>query len=242
GGRVDRQPRAAGRVGPAECASGAGRGARRAVPDRGGDRVSARALVLGASGFLGRHLLLALADDGVEVVAGCRTQRSYDDVVLWLRGHGVDARPELALVDFTAPALGVAGEQLAGVTEIYNCAGAYRFGMTDSQARAANVDTARAVVMAAADIAGLRRLVHVSGYRVGGQDPTGLPWTSARREETYRQLGAYAASKVEAYAVVQDDATRLEVPWTNVTPPTVSRHSETGEADMDLVFARRFLD
>lgn len=204
--------------------------------------MSARALVLGASGFLGRHLLLALADDGVEVVAGCRTQRSYDDVVLWLRGHGVDARPELALVDFTAPALGVAGEQLAGVTEIYNCAGAYRFGMTDSQARAANVDTARAVVMAAADIAGLRRLVHVSGYRVGGQDPTGLPWTSARREETYRQLGAYEASKVEADAVVQAEATRLEVPWTIVNPSTVSGVSATGESDQYLGLAGSFKD
>lgn len=42
--------------------------------------------------------------------------------------------------------------------------------MTKEQARHANVGTARRVVDLSSTL-GVSRLVHVSGYRVGGQDP-----------------------------------------------------------------------
>lgn len=196
-----------------------------------------RALVLGATGFLGRHLILALLDARVRVVAGCRSRRSGDELVSWVRRHAGDVELELALVDFAAPALGIGREQWTGITEIYNCAGAYRFGMSQRQARAGNVETARAVVAAAATVNGLRRVVHVSGYRVGGQDPTAVPWPAARVRETYRRLGAYEASKVEADAVFQAEAIRLGIPWTIVNPSAVSGVAATGESEQYLGLA-----
>ncbi|GAB10815.1 hypothetical protein GOARA_063_00140 [Gordonia araii NBRC 100433] len=201
-----------------------------------------RALVLGATGFLGRHLVATLLDEGVDVLAGCRTQRSYDELVEWLVRHESPGRPALAVVDFTAPGLGIAEEVRTGITEIYNCAGAYRFGMSEAQARAGNVDTARAVVDVAAGISGLRRVVHVSGYRVDPHSPAEPEWTDDRRASTYRRLGPYEASKVEADSVFRAEAQSRGVPWTVVNPATVSGVAATGESDQYLGLAGTLAD
>ena len=96
-------------------------------------------------------------------------------------------------------------------TEIHHCAGAYRFGMAEAQARRGNVDTTRAVVEFAARLPRPARVVYVSGYRV-----------SDRAEAAdYRALGAYEASKVEADQVFRARAGELGVPWTIVNPASV---------------------
>ncbi|MGY1751856.1 alpha/beta fold hydrolase [Blastococcus sp. SYSU D01042] len=199
-----------------------------------------RALVFGASGFLGRHLILALVADGVEVTAACRSEGSARELRSWLARHGTPAPPATVLVDFDDPHLGLTSTDLAGVTEIHNCAGAYRFGMTLREARAANVDTVRAVVAVAARISGLHRLVHVSGYRVGGQDPGTVPWDAARLRRVRRASGPYEASKAEADAVLQAEAERRDLPWTIVNPATVSGVGATGETEQFLGLAAAF--
>nr|WP_319018908.1 SDR family oxidoreductase [Microbispora sitophila] len=130
--------------------------------------------------------------------------------------------------------------ELDDVTEVYNCAGAYRFGMSADEARRANVDSVRAIVAFAARLPRLRRLVHVSGYRVGRQDP--LHWSEERRREAYRALGAYEASKVEADAVFQTEAERLGVPWSIVNPASVIGDSVTGESGQYLGLASTLRD
>jgi nucleoside-diphosphate-sugar epimerase/pimeloyl-ACP methyl ester carboxylesterase len=194
------------------------------------------ALVFGATGFLGRHLILALAAEGVDVTAACRSEASFRGLTSWLARHGCDVPPRLVLLDFGAPGLGLASTEPlgTGVSEIYNCAGAYRFGMTLREARTANVDSVRAIVALAAGVSGLRRLVHVSGYRVGGQDPSTVPWDAATVRRTYRASGAYEASKIEADAVFQAEANRHGVPWAIVNPSTVSGVGSTGESDQFL--------
>ncbi|WP_169985942.1 alpha/beta fold hydrolase [Microbispora sp. H10836] len=196
------------------------------------------ALVLGATGFVGRHLVLALGRAGVRVSAACRGHESYRRLARWLAEHGHDEAPADLRVDFAGPSLidGEAGD----VTEVYNCAGAYRFGMPADEARRANVDSVRAVVAFAARLPRLRRLVHVSGYRVGGQDPR--PWSEEQRREAYRALGAYEASKVEADAVFRIEAERLGVPWSVVNPASVIGDSVTGEAGQYLGLASTLRD
>lgn len=159
------------------------------------------ALVFGATGFLGRHLVLALTQDGIRVTAATRSAESFAWLVGWLARHGCGAAPAELRVDFDASRV-LQGEASAweDVTEVYNCAGAYRFGMTMAEARHANVDSVRAIVTVAAGLPRLRRLVHVSGYRVGGQDPKAVPWSQQRVHRTYGRWGAYEASKVEADA------------------------------------------
>ncbi|MEV7804691.1 alpha/beta fold hydrolase [Microbispora sp. NPDC088329] len=196
------------------------------------------ALVLGATGFVGRHLVLALGRAGVRVSTASRSHESFRRLGHWLAEHGHDEPPADLRVDFTRPSP-IEGE-CDGVTEIYNCAGAYRFGMPADEARRANVGSVRAVVAFAARLPRLRRLVHVSGYRVGGQDPR--PWTEERRREAYRTLGAYEASKAEADAVFQAEAERLGVPWSIVNPASVIGDSATGEAGQYLGLATTLRD
>ncbi len=178
------------------------------------------ALVHGATGFIGRNVVLALNQAGVRVSVVTRSPESYGRLAAWLADHGQPAP---------------ARAQDETVTEVYNCAGAYRFGMSAAEARHANVDSVRALAESAAELPKLQRLVHVSGYRVGGQDP--VLWSEERRRRTYRALGAYEASKAEADAVFQVTASELGVPWTIVNPSSV-----IGATDQDLGLATTVKD
>ncbi|MFE5909411.1 alpha/beta fold hydrolase [Streptomyces wedmorensis] len=196
------------------------------------------ALVLGASGFIGRHVVLALGRAGVRVSTASRSRESYERLARWLEGRGHGSAPADLRVDYSRASL--IEEECGDVTEIYNCAGAFRFGMQVEEARRANVDSVRAVVEFAARLPSLRRLVQVSGYRVSGTESGA--WSEERRRETYRTLGPYEASRVEADAVFRDLAERLGVPWSIVNPASVIGDSATGESDQYLGLASNVKD
>jgi dihydroflavonol-4-reductase len=86
------------------------------------------------------------------------------------------------------------------------------------------------------------RLVHLSGYRVGGQNSANVSRSSKRATRQYARLGAYEASKVESDAVVQAEAARRGVPLTIVNPSTVNGDSRTGETPQSLGLAATVLD
>ena len=197
------------------------------------------ALVFGASGFIGRWLVRELLAQGVAVIVGVRSGRSYDQLSSWLSEHEANEPVLHLVVDFDDERLGLdlSDRSLQPVTEIYNVAGAYRFGMTIDEARAANVTSSERIVVLASQLPSLTRLVHLSGYRVGGQDPAGVPWSASEARATYARLGAYEASKVESDAVVQATASKLNVPWTIVNPATVIGDSATGESEQLLGIA-----
>ncbi|MDL4822013.1 alpha/beta fold hydrolase [Actinomadura opuntiae] len=196
------------------------------------------ALVFGAGGFIGRHLVLALHRQGIAVTVATRSDRSHADLNAWLADHGCRTPPAELRVDFEAENLAQGDASAwADVSEVYNCAGAYRFGMAVEEARRANVDSVTAIASFAARLPRLRRLVHVSGYRVGGQDPATVPWSDDLVRRTYGRLGAYEASKMEADAVFQATADRLGVPWSIVNPSSVIGDAATGESDQQLGLA-----
>lgn len=190
------------------------------------------ALVFGASGLIGRHLVLALAHAGAQVTAAVRSAESGTRVERWLREHGLTGGIRTVIVDVEAPEIVPGGAAaFAHVTEIHNCAGVYRFGMADDEARRANVGIVEKLIDVAADLPRLQRFVHISGYRVGGQDPASVPWPDDHRAAVYTELGAYEASKVESDAIFQALATERGIPWTIVNPSSVIGDSETGESD-----------
>lgn len=197
-----------------------------------------RALVFGASGLVGRHLVVALTDAGVEVTTVTRGERSAADLCEWLGAHGAATPHRNVPVDFSRTDVLPGGPDAFGdITEVFNCAGAYRFGMTNDEARTANVGTVEAIVDFAARLPALASIIHVSGYRVGGQDPVSVPWSEAHRRATYRELGAYEASKVESDAVFQARAEQHALPWTVVNPSSV-----IGESDQYLGLAASLHD
>ncbi|WP_308736933.1 alpha/beta fold hydrolase [Microbacterium sp. MYb64] len=193
---------------------------------------SRHALVFGASGLVGRHLVLTLAEAGAQVTAAVRTAESGVRIEQWLEEHGVTRRISTAIVDFDAPEIFKGGPTaFASVTEIHNCAGSYRFGMTAEEAHSANVGIVEKLIDFAADLPRLQRVVHVSGYRVGGQDPATIPWSDDHRAAVYEELGAYEASKVESDAIFQAGALERGIPRTIVNPSSVIGDSTTGESD-----------
>ncbi|MDF0513317.1 alpha/beta fold hydrolase [Agromyces sp. H3Y2-19a] len=199
---------------------------------------SRHALVFGASGLVGRHLVLTLAEAGANVTAAVRTAESGARVERWLRKHGVTRNISTTIVDFDAPEIVAGGPStLPFVTEIHNCAGTYRFGMTAHEARSANVGIVEKLLDFAEGLPHLQRVVHISGYRVGGQDPTTVPWSDDHRAAAYKELGAYEASKVESDAIFQARALERGLPWTIVNPSSVIGDSLTGESDQHIGLA-----
>lgn len=190
------------------------------------------AMVFGATGFIGQWLVKELLDQGVPTTAAVRDLARSKHLLIWLETHGTATDLlQVDKADLSVDGIGLDNHSHSGLNEIYNVAGAYRFGMTPHEARAANVDTSRRVVEFAATVPGLARLVHLSGYRVGGQDPASVPWSARTRVAEYSRLGSYEASKVESDAVVQATAQRLGVPLTIANPATVIGDSATGESD-----------
>ena len=200
------------------------------------------ALVFGATGFIGKWLVKDLLDQGITTTAAVRDVSRFAPLRGWLarRGAAVELLRTIR-ADLASDGIGLNGDNFSGISEIYNVAGAYSFGMTADTARAANVDTSRRVVEFAAAIPGVR-LIHLSGYRVGGQEPATVPWTEQKRKHEYRRLGAYEASKVESDAVVQARAADLGVALTIANPASVIGHSVTGESDQIIGLATTIRD
>ncbi|MFK3732368.1 alpha/beta fold hydrolase [Streptomyces sp. NPDC088090] len=161
------------------------------------------AIVFGATGFIGRSLVAELLARGQRVAAAVRK----DTLTPWLASRGVDLRAlEIVTVDITRPLA-----ELPEARDVYNAAGRFAFGLGEREARSVNVTGALNVLEWAAGLPRLRRLVHISGYRVSAAD--GSP--------DYAGPGAYEASKCEADLAVRTRAGELSVPLTIVNPSTV---------------------
>ncbi|MEV6769808.1 alpha/beta fold hydrolase [Nocardia sp. NPDC051030] len=161
------------------------------------------AIVFGATGFIGRSLVAELLGRGQRVVAAVRK----DTLTSWLVAQGIDTSGlTIITADITEPLTG-----LPEVRDVYNTAARYAFGLEAREAKATNVTGAINVLEWAGTLPGLRRLVHVSGYRVSGQSG----------EPDYAGLGAYEASKFEGDLAVRSLAQERGIPLTIANPSTV---------------------
>lgn len=193
------------------------------------------AVVTGATGFIGRWLLLELTRSGVAVCALIReADARLGALRAWVDAHGgdgslLDAAPLELLEDDLG--LDPCGRQrLAEAEVVYHLAARFGFGLPANVARRANVDASVRLVELLSASSSLRRLVHLSGYRTQGTPARRLdvddPVALARY---YREHGAYEASKVEAHARVAQAAAAHGVPLTRISPSTVIGDSRTGE-------------
>ncbi|MGW4420499.1 alpha/beta fold hydrolase [Streptosporangium sp. NPDC004631] len=191
-------------------------------------------LVVGATGFIGRWLTAELLARGRQVAVTVRGGPARGaELRAWLREHGVDERAlTVVTADITRPGLGLvtAGrDRLSSVQDVFNAAAVFRFGLGREEARRANVDGALNVLRWAGTRPRLRRLIHISGYRVGAETPS-YPAPENELTKLYRRHGAYEASKREGDAAVRVLAAEEGVPLTAVHPATVIGHSISGEA------------
>ncbi|WP_327107483.1 SDR family oxidoreductase [Nonomuraea glycinis] len=190
-------------------------------------------LVVGATGFIGRWLTAELLTRGRTVAATVRGGPTREtELRTWLRDHDVN---DQALTVIQADVGLSRDDPLDSVRDVFNAAGAYRFGMSRDEAERANVHGALNVLRWAGARPHLRRLVHVSGYRVA--ETLSYPADADQLTELYRRYGAYEASKREGDAAVRALAAQEGIPLTVVNPATVIGHSVTGEAGQYLGLA-----
>ncbi|WP_326663527.1 alpha/beta fold hydrolase [Streptomyces sp. NBC_00385] len=171
----------------------------------------ANSVVFGAGGFIGRSLVGELLRRDQHVAAA--VHGSGDRLLRWLDEQRVDTgRLTVVPADITRPGLGLPEHGLDEVRDVYNTAARFAFGMTPAEARPVNVEGAGHVVDWAAARPRLRRLVHISGYRMAAAEAA---------SPDYRRDGAYEASKREGDAVVRARARELGVPLSVANPSTV---------------------
>ncbi|WP_063765276.1 SDR family oxidoreductase [Nonomuraea candida] len=179
-------------------------------------------IVFGAGGFIGRFLVAELLRRGHAVAAAARG----DGLRSWLADRDVPLDGlTVVRADITVPGLGLPPDALPAVRDVYNCAGRYAFGLSVEEARAANVTGALNVLDWAATRTSLRRIVHISGYRVGGAPhAANRPQAGPAAQDGppgYRRLGAYEASKREGDAAVRARARERGLPLSIANPSTV---------------------
>ncbi len=213
-----------------------------------GDRRAPDTLVSGGTGFIGRWLLLELTrrEQTVAVLLRPPVAR-FAALQAWVSERGGNgAQLVAAPADLEVAGLGLdeaTDEALAGIRDVFSLAGRFEFGLDERQARRANVDAPLHLARWAAARPGLRRFVHVSGYRVGGiLAADEVPVSGPARRRLYAQLGGYEASKREGDATLRAEATGSGLPLTLVNPSTVNGHATTGETSQYLGLASIIAD
>ena len=122
-----------------------------------------RVLVLGASGFIGSAVALELKRRGHEVLAGARRPekaRRRLPHLIWVSADFDDLKQP----DSWAPLL-------AGVDAVVNCVGVLQDSIGDSVALAH--ETAPTALFAACEVAGVRRVIHLSAVGIEAATPYG---------------------------------------------------------------------
>lgn len=198
------------------------------------------ALVAGATGFIGRYLILELLKQGHTVFALVRN-RPDQQVALtnWLNQKDVSLN-QLSFIqgDVTQVKLAISEQdwqKLSTVNTLYNSSALFAWSLSMQQARAVNVEGALNLLNYVQQYCALKRAVHVSGYMLtimshleqAGlclEQPEHTQWQSV-----YQHLGAYEASKIEAHFAWIQRAHQLAVDWTIIHPATVVGDDMFGE-------------
>lgn len=170
------------------------------------------ALVTGASGFIGGHLVHALADSGAEIT--CLVRETSDCSQL------AEFNPRLVYGDVTdADSVEHAFD---GVDVVYHLAGATK-SLRRRDLERINREGARNVAQACANQSNPPTLIHVSSLAAGGPGVAGRPRIEADGTHPVSNYGQSKLAGEQAVRVLADD-----IPLTIIRPPIV-----LGEADRD---------
>jgi thioester reductase-like protein len=212
----------------------------------------ATVFVSGASGFVGKFLILALLRKGDTVFAMLRQPQTQLPLLQqWLQQYGVNTeRLSAVRGDFREAGSGISAadwQTMAAVTVIYHTGALFAWGLKEEEARLVNVQGAVALLTAAAQQLSLSRFVQVSGYMLTMTEHLHKLGISGDGSKTdwpaiYQRVGAYEASKLEVHFAIKRAALALKVPLTVIHPATVVGHSESGEIAPNQEFSRTLTD
>jgi dihydroflavonol-4-reductase len=172
-----------------------------------------RALVTGASGFIGGHVVRALLTEGAEVRAFVRPASGSASAAHTLEGLDVE-RFEGDVTDADA-----VRSAMADVDVVFHLAARYALHRRDSDlTKAVNVAGTR-VVMEAALAASVERVVYTSSVAaVGLPTEDGTPADESVWADPCEAAGPYEASKYASERLVQRMVAQQELPAVVVNP------------------------
>lgn len=172
-----------------------------------------KALVTGASGFIGGHLVRKLLERGHEVHALVRKTSRLD---------GFDrSRVTLHEGDLTRPE--TVKDAVRGMDVVFHLAAALR-ARTKADYQSTNADGTRAVVEAVIGAAAMRdgvacpKLVYLSSLAAGGPSYDGVP-VSAEGEP--RPISDYGRTKLAGENIIRERLGGTGLPWVILRPPPV---------------------
>ena len=201
---------------------------------------SQTALVIGASGFVGKFLIAQLLRENIRVFAICRNINEQAPQLLdWLSQKGIDHQPlNLIQGDITQPELGLSSEDwnaLKDVNYLYNTSALFKWNLTMQQAQAVNVDGLTNLLHSVSKHCHVQRVIHLSGYMLTLDQhlqKNGIYRDHIEKTDwskVYNTLGAYEASKIQGHFNWIKRANQLNLPWTVIHPATVIGDETTGE-------------
>jgi nucleoside-diphosphate-sugar epimerase len=185
-----------------------------------------KALVTGANGFIGSHLVLELVNRGWDVSCLVRKTSRLES----LEGFSVrmvigDTRDKESL-----------RQAVRGQDVVFHLAGAINAPDWKTYHEINAVGTLNLVEACLEENPGLRRFVHVSSISAAGPSPRG---TALREEDECRPISDYGRSKREAELLVLERGDRLAV--TIIRPPNVIGPRQKELSDSIKLIRKRIL-
>ncbi|MBW0147990.1 SDR family oxidoreductase [Marinobacter arenosus] len=192
-------------------------------------------LITGASGFIGRHVCLALTQQGHEVIALMRSPDSLATLRTFVRaGAGAAERISVLAGDLETPELGLT-EWPAGVDCVVHLVARFAWHLPPHEARHTNVTGSLRVAELARALGA--RLVFVTGFMLANTahlERSGIDLLHPDRtrwHRVYRRLGGYEASKLESGLATRAFVRQNQMDSVEIQPATVAGHSATGHID-----------
>jgi len=202
--------------------------------------ISQTALVVGATGFIGKFLVARLLRDNARVFVICRNiDEQAPQLRYWLTQQEIDHQ-QLSFIqgDVTLSNLGLSFQDwttLKEVTYLYNTSALFEWNLSMEQAKKVNVDGLTNLLNSVSKYCHLDRAIHLSGYMLTLEKHLQSAGIYKKYiEETnwpkvYETLGAYEASKIQGHFNWIKQADSLNIPWTVIHPATVIGDELTGE-------------
>lgn len=201
-------------------------------------------LVTGATGFVGRWLVVELSKRGHQVGACMRNAGQREEEYLTAVESKGGIRKHVRCVEMDVCALQSPWEEelYQSVQTIFHTAALFRFGLTEKEAYRTNVEGSLRVAQWASTLPKLEHFIALSGYRLVSPTLSYLRsvYVLSKREKRklFAQHGAYEASKIIEYVLLRGELQRLSVPYSIVHPATVIGESSTGETQQYIGLAQ----
>jgi len=200
-----------------------------------------KTLVTGATGFIGRWLVLELINQGHTVITLMRNPDVQLPILkTWVTERGGNGDQILAVRgDLSEEKLGLTEYDLSCLSDLsylFHLGAVMKWNLDITTAREVNVRPIKLLAELAGQSPNFERFVLMTGFMISNkkrQEKLGLSDTTQLTDShwmsLYKRLGSYEASKFESHFKLLNQLKDTAIPYTVINPGAVIGHSVTGE-------------